>query len=577
MIGQQLGSFQLEERIGAGAMGIVYRAAHVRNGKKAAVKIITTEAALRGNAFERFEREAEILQQFRHPNIVRFLAVGRSKGTSYFAMEYIDGKTLERTLAERELIDWPEVVDLGLQICQALQYAHERGIVHRDLKPSNLMVTSDGQIKLTDFGIAKDLDATALTADGRTLGTAAYMAPEQIRGTPEVSHKTDLYALGCLLYQMLTHETPFRGSNAMVLMNCHLNQPPPRPSEKTPQIPRVLDDLVVKLLAKSPVDRPWDAEAVATALAELQEKMGRGEPIKMVFGAPYIAPGTMPATQPTLNGNGGESSAAQVFATEVKNRRTTSLRRKKVARKVTGGLWGTLGLAAALVGLTGLVVFLMWPASAEQLYERAKPLMTSSEPSDWKDAERRYLDELTRRFPDNPYKAEIESHRDKILLSDAKGRARILDSPLGKDQNELESFYRQTAKLAAEAEGVHMEDVAARHWRVFANTLEAQKLEGRKGWVMLANERANLLQSAVEKKQADAMALLRQAEEAERLGRKDAADALRRKLIDESQGLAYLADIVARAQAGLAKESEAPASEHDIDSPTNTDSENPDS
>jgi hypothetical protein len=122
-----------------------------------------------------------------------------------------------------------------------------------------------------------------------------------------------------------------------------------------------------------------------------------------------------------------------------------------------------------------------------------------------------------------------------------------------------------------------MEDVAARHWRVFANTLEAQKLEGRKGWVMLANERANLLQSAVEKKQADAMALLRQAEEAERLGRKDAADALRRKLIDESQGLAYLADIVARAQAGLAKESEAPASEHDIDSPTNTDSENPDS
>src|SRR5581483_7657803 len=127
----------------------------------------------------------------------------------------------------------------------------------------------------TDFGIAKllDADATKLTATGRTLGTAAYMAPEQIRGTPEVSHKTDLYALGCLLYQMLAGQTPFQGTQLAVLMNCHLTQSPPRPSEKSADLPLELDRLVLDLMAKEPADRPRDAEAVAERLRGLQAKV----------------------------------------------------------------------------------------------------------------------------------------------------------------------------------------------------------------------------------------------------------------------------------------------------------------
>ena len=124
------------------------------------------------------------------------------------------------------------MVDLGIQICDALQYAHQHGVVHRDLKPSNLMLAADGKVKLTDFGIAKDLDATQLTGTGRTLGTAAYMAPEQIRGNPPVSHKTDLYALGVVLYQLLVGKPPFEGSTPVVLMHSHLNEPPPRPSAR---------------------------------------------------------------------------------------------------------------------------------------------------------------------------------------------------------------------------------------------------------------------------------------------------------------------------------------------------------
>src|SRR5262249_11285005 len=212
LIGEKLGSYRIESVLGSGAMGVVYRGTNEKTGRIAAVKVVNTEYAQGGKIRDRFDREAEILQQFRHPSIVRFLAVGRFRGTSYIAMEYVQGVTLETVIAERGNIPWLEVVDLGIQIWEALHYAHEFGVVHLDLKPSNLMVTTEGKIKLTDFGIAKDLDATAITATDRTLGTAAYMSPEQIKGRPPVSHKTDLYALGIVFYQMLTGKPPFEGS-----------------------------------------------------------------------------------------------------------------------------------------------------------------------------------------------------------------------------------------------------------------------------------------------------------------------------------------------------------------------------
>jgi serine/threonine-protein kinase len=161
LIGEKLGSFRIESVLGSGAMGVVYLGINEKTGREAAVKVVGGDYSPSNKIKDRFEREAEILQQFRHPNIVRFLAVGRYRGTSYIAMEYIPGVTLEKIIQERDHLPWREVVDLAIQLCAALSYAHERGIVHRDLKPSNLMVTTEGNLKLTDFGIAKDLDATA--------------------------------------------------------------------------------------------------------------------------------------------------------------------------------------------------------------------------------------------------------------------------------------------------------------------------------------------------------------------------------------------------------------------------------
>src|SRR3954453_14745960 len=133
MIGEKLGSFHIEALLGTGPMGVVYRATNEATGKPAAVKVISGEIAKQGEAYERFRREAEILQQFRHPHIVRFLGVGRAHGTAYLAMEYVAGETLERVLERRTQLPWREVVDLGIQMCAALHYAHERGVVHRDL------------------------------------------------------------------------------------------------------------------------------------------------------------------------------------------------------------------------------------------------------------------------------------------------------------------------------------------------------------------------------------------------------------------------------------------------------------
>jgi serine/threonine-protein kinase len=269
MIGQRLGSFQLESVIATGATSVVYRARNETTGRPAAVKVLNPKPAEQGVLYERFRREAEILQQFRHPNIARFLGLGRYQGTSYFAMEFIAGETITSMLARRGPFPWPEVVRLAIPLCDALHYAHEHRVIHRSLEPTNLMVNDEGQIKLIDFSLAKDLDATALTGPRRTVGHAAVISPEQIRGTPEVGPRTDLYALGIVLYEMLTGRPPFSGATAVVLMHCHLNQPPPRPRHEVPDIPAPLDDLVVKMMAKAPDDRPASAVEVLGMLRTL--------------------------------------------------------------------------------------------------------------------------------------------------------------------------------------------------------------------------------------------------------------------------------------------------------------------
>src|SRR5438874_2240479 len=211
--GDQIGPFTIDKLIGSGAMGAVYRGTYVKTGRKVAIKIMLAGAAENAQSAERFRREIDILKQLTHPNIVRLLLDGEHHGGKYYAMEYVQGESLDKTLARRGRFSWEEVVTLGQHLCAALQHAHEKGVVHRDLKPSNLMVLADGTLKLTDFGIAKDLDVTQLTSTNCTVGTASYMSPEQCRGERDLTYKSDLYSLGCVLYELLTGRKPFLAEN----------------------------------------------------------------------------------------------------------------------------------------------------------------------------------------------------------------------------------------------------------------------------------------------------------------------------------------------------------------------------
>src|SRR4029077_4995551 len=259
MAERQLGPFLVGEKLGVGGMGVVYRATYTKTGQVVALKLLSVELSGKPRLGARFERELAILKRLKHPNIVPCFGGGKFGEQHFLAMELIEGGTLATELKKRNKLSWGEVIPLGLPICSALEHAHEHGIIHRDLKPSNLLRTKDGKLKLADFGIARDTDATALTAAGKTVGTFAYMAPEQIRGNPPVTAQTDLYALGCVMYELLTGAPPFAAETAGELLYLHIEKKPVRVSTFALDCPVWLDTLLQQLLEKEPEKRPRDA------------------------------------------------------------------------------------------------------------------------------------------------------------------------------------------------------------------------------------------------------------------------------------------------------------------------------
>ncbi len=222
LVGKALGPYIVEKEIGSGAMGTVYRGKHRETGAKVAIKIVAPGLTANEAALARFNREISILKQLNHVNIVKLLSSGNINKTRFYIMEFISGESLDQVIERRTGITWEELIPLGQQLCAGLQYAHDKGIIHRDLKPSNLMVLKDGTAKLTDFGIAKDTDVTALTAANSTVGTASYMSPEQCKGVKDLTYKSDLYSMGVMFFELLTGRRPFYAESIMDMFNQHL-------------------------------------------------------------------------------------------------------------------------------------------------------------------------------------------------------------------------------------------------------------------------------------------------------------------------------------------------------------------
>ncbi len=255
MIGKTLGNYQIVEELGRGGMAIVYRAYQPSLNRDVAMKVLPPQLSFDQEFVERFQREAKAAAKLRHPNIVVIHDVGHEDGTYYIVMEYLQGRTLKQVIQQEGKLQPQRAARIVEQVAAALDYAHQHGFVHRDVKPANIFVGPDDHVTLTDFGIAKAASETQqLTRTGMLVGTPEYMSPEQAAGG-RVDYRTDLYALGVVLYQMLAGRVPYRGTTPHATLHAVIYEPPPPPRQINPNLQPGLESVILQAVAKRPEQR----------------------------------------------------------------------------------------------------------------------------------------------------------------------------------------------------------------------------------------------------------------------------------------------------------------------------------
>jgi beta-lactam-binding protein with PASTA domain len=282
------GRYEVLERVGGGGMAEVYRARDDLLGRVVAVKVLSDRFAHDRSFVERFRREAQSAANLNHPNIVSLYDYGSDNGTYFIVMEFIDGRPLDDVIRSEGALLPERAAEIAADVAQALQRAHAAGLVHRDIKPSNIMITANGETKVTDFGIARAVardGEQTMTQTGMVIGTAAYLSPEQAQGSP-VDARSDVYSLGCVLYEMLTGRAPFGGDTPLSIAYKHVREEATTPSRVNPDVPRSLDAIVMKAMAKNPENR------YASAM-ELKQDLDRYASGQAVEATPLLASDTL--------------------------------------------------------------------------------------------------------------------------------------------------------------------------------------------------------------------------------------------------------------------------------------------
>ena len=297
----QLGRYTIDAEIGRGAMGVVYKATDSVLQRTVAVK--TVNMALEKDHADKYEarfyQEARAAGGLNHPNIVTVYDAGKAGDVVYMAMEYIQGVELRTLFVEGQPMGVPQALSIAAQVAEGLAYAHQQGVVHRDIKPANIMVVAEGPVKITDFGIARMRASADLTQTGVMLGSPKYMSPEQVIGK-RADHRSDIFSLGVILYEMLTGAAPFSGENVTALMYQIVNFAPPAPSSVNPQVPEMLDFVVAKMLAKPLEERYQDAREVARDLRECERGVAAPGTTTMSGSRPFgLASGAQPEMMST--------------------------------------------------------------------------------------------------------------------------------------------------------------------------------------------------------------------------------------------------------------------------------------
>ncbi|HET7236407.1 MAG TPA: serine/threonine-protein kinase [Actinomycetota bacterium] len=286
--GDHLGPYRLEERLGEGGMGVVFRAVREPEGDEVALKILRAELSGDDTFRKRFVHEARAAGEVHHKHLVPIVDAGEAEGRPYLAVGFVRGITLEQRLADHGALPIDEVVRIVAHVASGLDALHAAGIVHRDVKPSNVMIDEAGAASLTDFGLAKGRAYTVLTKPGMVMGTLDYLAPEMLRGS-EATAASDIYALGCLAYECVAGRAPFADKSMFELASAHVNVEPPDPCAERADAPEGLAWAILQALAKDPAKRPPTATAYAHMLG-----FATGRTTSSPSGSPVSEPPDLP-------------------------------------------------------------------------------------------------------------------------------------------------------------------------------------------------------------------------------------------------------------------------------------------
>ncbi|MCO6043723.1 serine/threonine protein kinase [Aeoliella sp. ICT_H6.2] len=467
----QLGPYKIGPRLGKGGMGSVYRGENVETHQVAAIKALAPQLATSEGFRERFEAEIESLKTLRHEGIVRLYGYGEEKGTLFYAMELVEGHSLEEELKAGRRFNWREVVDIAIQVCKALKHAHDHGIIHRDIKPANILLDKEEHVKLADFGIARLFGGTQLTMAGGVLGTADYMAPEQADGRP-VTERCDQYSLGCVMYALLAGRPPFRAKSLPEMLQLQRFAEPEPVRRYAPEAPEQLEYCIGQLLKKDPADRFPNTLVLARHLEAMRRALSRPFDVSQPMPGeipesppPPVPPVSLGATRPNTAqqpvSDLGESIDIEVVPTSLRNAETIDSTEtpEPAATDLAGPSYGhftevgpdrghalpvfTPSMWAAAIGLVAMVLAAVWlvyqltrPYDADTLYQ----IIHAENESPTVDELRSHsgeVDQFVSRFPDDPRADQMREYQDELALDREQRRFEAIARGRGDDRGLL--------------------------------------------------------------------------------------------------------------------------------------------